>query len=188
MIATVAPPGASSPLTFPTAASFSGDAEDPFRAAELLLLPGGPLPGHARRALLDALSAMPGVGSPKWRAAIERAVAAEAAQAAAEGIAPSTSAAAGAALRERIADWFEGELHCPVAGIPTPAALLRLSAEPPCSVNSRPHSYARQGDVIEPSRRIYYHWPCSAAVVASRDSAPTRISRYASFQTRSSFR
>jgi ATP-dependent helicase/nuclease subunit B len=44
--------------------------QDPFRAAELLLLPGGPLPGHARRSLLDALNEMPGVGSPKWLDAI----------------------------------------------------------------------------------------------------------------------
>jgi hypothetical protein len=39
----------------------------PFRAAELLLLPGGPLPGHAQRALLGALNRRPGIGSPAGR-------------------------------------------------------------------------------------------------------------------------
>lgn len=96
--------------------------QDPFRAAELLLLPGGPLPGHAQRALLGALSEMPGVGSPAWRDAAEEAVAAETARAAADGKDAVAASVAGAALRERIAEWFGGELHDPVAGVPAAAA------------------------------------------------------------------
>ncbi|ABS28188.1 PD-(D/E)XK nuclease family protein [Anaeromyxobacter sp. Fw109-5] len=102
--------------------------QDPFRAAELLLLPGGPLPGHAQRALLEALGEMPGVGSPAWRRAVENAVAAETARAAAEGKDASVAAAAGAALGERIDAWFGGELHCPVAGIPAAAAAALCSS------------------------------------------------------------
>lgn len=96
--------------------------QDPFRAAELLLLPGGPLPARAQRALLEALGEMPGVGSPRWRDAVEKAAAAETSRAAAEGKDAAVASAAGAGLRERIAEWFGGELHCPVAGIPAPAA------------------------------------------------------------------
>jgi len=96
--------------------------QDPFRTAELLLVPGGPLPGHARRALLEALNAMPGVGSPRWLEAIEKAVAAEVARSGMEGKDALAATAAGAALRERIADWFGGELYSPTAGIPAPAA------------------------------------------------------------------
>jgi len=77
---------------------------DPFRAAELLLLPGAPLPGGVRRRLLHALSEMPGVGSPAWRAAVEEAV--------------SAAGSEGPSLRERIAAWFGGEEHDPGAGIP----------------------------------------------------------------------
>ena len=96
--------------------------QDPFRAAELLLLPGGPLPGHVQRALLGALGEMPGVGSPSWSEAVEKAVAAEGARATAAGKDASAASAAGAALRERIDAWFGGELHGPVAGIPASAA------------------------------------------------------------------
>jgi ATP-dependent helicase/nuclease subunit B len=96
--------------------------QDPFRAAELLLLPGGPLPGHAQRALLEALGQMPGVGSPAWRDAVEKAVAAEVARASADGKEASAAAARGTALRERIDAWFGGELHSPAAGIPAPTA------------------------------------------------------------------
>jgi hypothetical protein len=96
--------------------------QDPFRAAELLLLPGGPLPGRVRRALLGALGAMPGVGSPAWLEAVEEVVATETARATAEGKDPAAASAAGAALRDGIAAWFGGALHCPVAGIPAPAA------------------------------------------------------------------
>jgi hypothetical protein len=102
--------------------------QDPFRAAELLLLPGGPLPVHAQRALLGALGEMPGVGSPAWREAVEKTVAAEATRAAANGKDASATSAAGTALRERIAEWFGGELHCPVAGIPA-ATAAALCAE-----------------------------------------------------------
>lgn len=108
------------PLPLRLALAFT--PQDPFRAAELLLLPGGPLPGRVRRALLAALGRMPGVGSPAWREAVDEAIAAETARAAAEGADASAASAAGAALRERIDAWFGGELHCPVAGIPAAAA------------------------------------------------------------------
>ena len=85
--------------------------QDPFRAAELLLLPGAPLPGQARRKLLGALQQMPGIGSPDWRDAVEEAVA--------EG---------GPELRDRIEAWFGGELFDPVAGIPAAKASLLCSA------------------------------------------------------------
>ena len=96
--------------------------QDPFRAAELLLLPGGPLPGHARRALLGALGQMPGIGSGAWRAAIEESVADETAYAAARGDDGATASAAGVRLRERIDAWFGGELHDPGVGIPAAKA------------------------------------------------------------------
>lgn len=96
--------------------------QDPFRAAELLLLPGGPLPGHARRAMLAALGQLPGIGSPAWRDAVDESVAAETARAAADGEDAAAASAAGAALRERIEAWFGGELHSSADGIPAPAA------------------------------------------------------------------
>lgn len=95
---------------------------DPFRAAELLLLPGAPLPAFARRRLLEALNEMPGVGSPAWRRALASAVE-EAVRRAREGGAPDAEAAeAGKALGERIDDWFGGEGFDPGAGIPAATA------------------------------------------------------------------
>ncbi|MBI5068359.1 MAG: PD-(D/E)XK nuclease family protein [Deltaproteobacteria bacterium] len=86
---------------------------DPLRAAELLLLPGGPLPGKVRRALLSALAEQPGLGSPAWREAVE-ALAAEAGE-------------EGAALRRSVEQWFGGEAHDPAAGIPAPEAAALAS-------------------------------------------------------------
>jgi hypothetical protein len=105
--------------------------QDPFRATELLLLPGGPLPGHAQRSLLGALGEMPGIGSPAWTAAVEGAAATERERAAERGEDASAAERAGASLRDRIAEWFGGELHDPVSGIPAPkaAALCAIVAK-----------------------------------------------------------
>ncbi|HET9552230.1 MAG TPA: hypothetical protein VFP50_04625, partial [Anaeromyxobacteraceae bacterium] len=92
--------------------------QDPFRAAELLLLPGAPLPGHARRRLLDALSQMPGLGSPAWREAVEAAVAEAVARAGERGLPEPVARQEGEALRQRIEDFFGGPLHDPATGIP----------------------------------------------------------------------
>ena len=92
--------------------------QDPFRAAELLLLPAGPLPGHARRSLLDALNAMPGVGSPKWLDAIKEILAKETARAESRGDSRTQAEAGAKALSDRLAAWFGGDLHDPMEGIP----------------------------------------------------------------------
>ena len=102
--------------------------QDPFRAAELLLLPGGPLPGHARRKLLGALDQMPGIRSPLWLEAIEDAVVDETARSVERGASQAAADAAGAALRERVETWFGGELFDPVKGIPASKAALLCSA------------------------------------------------------------
>ncbi|WP_242343442.1 PD-(D/E)XK nuclease family protein [Anaeromyxobacter terrae] len=98
---------------------------DPHRAAELLLLPGAPLPGRVRRALLGALREEPGIGGPAWRAAVDGAVASEARRACEGG---GDGTAAGAALRERIDAWFGGEAFSPSEGIPAPQA-ARIAGE-----------------------------------------------------------
>ena len=92
--------------------------QDPFRAAELLLLPGGPLPGHARRSLLNALNEMPGVGSPKWLDAIKEILAKETARAESRGDSCTQAEAAAKALSDRLAAWFGGDLHDPMEGVP----------------------------------------------------------------------
>lgn len=102
--------------------------QDPFRAAELLLLAGAPLAGHARRKLLAALGEMPGVGSPAWREAVDRAAADETAYALERKESQAAADAAGDDLRARIDAWFGGELHDPVVGIPA-AKAAALCAE-----------------------------------------------------------
>lgn len=92
--------------------------QDPFRAAELLLVSGGPLPGHARRSLLEALNEMPGVGSPKWMDAVKQILIDETTHSEARGDSRVQAEAAGNALAERIEAWFGGDLYDPVAGIP----------------------------------------------------------------------
>ena len=81
------------------------------------MLPGGPLPGHARRSLLDALNEMPGVGSPKWLDAITEIQTEETVRAEGRGDSPAQSETAAKVLSDRIAAWFGGDLHDPVTGI-----------------------------------------------------------------------
>ncbi|MHB8876713.1 MAG: RecB family exonuclease [Myxococcaceae bacterium] len=95
---------------------------DPLRAAELLLLPGAPLPGHARFKLLEALNDMPGIGGPAWRAAVDEAAAAAAERERERGASEATAAAAGATLARQIDDWFGGEGFDPAEGIPAAKA------------------------------------------------------------------
>lgn len=92
--------------------------QDPFRAAELLLLPGGPLPSHARRVLLGALHDMPGIGSPAWTAAVDEAVADAQERGVRRGLKVEDAKKLASSLRERIETWFGGKLHDPVAGMP----------------------------------------------------------------------
>lgn len=100
---------------------------DPFRAAELLMLPVSPMPWDARRRLLDALVEQPGLGSPAWRRAIEEAVAHEAErarrEAPAEGDPDRAAREAGAELRDRIETWFGGAAFDPREGIPAADAV-----------------------------------------------------------------
>jgi ATP-dependent helicase/nuclease subunit B len=98
---------------------------DPFRAAELLMLPVTPLPWGVRRRLLDALVEQPGVGGPAWRKAIDEAAAEEAERAGSDDPerAEAAGTAAATALRERIETWFGGVAHEPEAGLPAPDAV-----------------------------------------------------------------
>jgi hypothetical protein len=50
------------------------DPADPQQALDLLLLPVGPVPKSVAGSLADALHDQPAVGSPKWTAALERAL------------------------------------------------------------------------------------------------------------------
>ncbi len=105
--------------------------QDPFRAAELLLLPGAPLASHARRKLLGALDQRPGLGSPTWLGAVERAVADEVGYALDRGEERPAAVARGTSLRARIEDWFGGGLFDPVEGLPAAraAALCAMVAK-----------------------------------------------------------
>ena len=100
---------------------------DPFRAAELLLLPGAPLPSQVRRRLLGALSQMPGIGSPAWREAVGDAIAETERRARDGGASESEVQRAGRDLAERIGDWFGGDDFDPRDGIP-PAEAASLCA------------------------------------------------------------
>ncbi len=104
--------------------------QDPFRAAELLLLPGAPLPSHARRRLLDALNEMPGIGSPAWSEAVVASVGDEEERARARGATEAGARAAGKQLAGRIDTWFGGDLFDPSEGIPAAkaAALCEMVA------------------------------------------------------------
>ena len=96
--------------------------QDPLRAAELLLLPGAPLPGHARRRLLDALNAMPGIGGPAWSGAVAASVRDEEERARARGATDAGARAAGEQLAARIDTWFGGDVFDPSEGIPASTA------------------------------------------------------------------
>ncbi len=106
----------------PLRLSLAFEPQDPFRAAELLLLPGGPLPVHAQRRLLEALNQMPGLGSPEWLEAVEDCVEQAVARARESGDDDASALVAGAKLRAAIGAWFGGELHDPRTGIPAPQA------------------------------------------------------------------
>lgn len=83
--------------------------QEPFRAAELLLLPGGPLPASVRRRLLDALAEMPGLWSPAWHEAVG-AIGEEAAnRARANGASEADARKERSALEARIREWFGAE-------------------------------------------------------------------------------
>lgn len=91
--------------------------QEPFRAAELLLLPGAPLPGHARTRLLDALTKMPGIGSPAWRTAVTESCAEEERRAQEAGEAAAAAKARARKLRDRIERWYGGALADAAQGI-----------------------------------------------------------------------
>ena len=94
--------------------------QDPYRAAELLMLPVSPIPGQLRRRLLDALAKQPGVGGPAWRQAIDAAVEYVAAVARDEHPEAPDAAArvAETELRGRIEAWFGGPVFGAEEGIP----------------------------------------------------------------------
>lgn len=98
---------------------------DPFRAAELLMLPVTPLPWSARKRLLDALVEQPGVGGPAWRKAIDEAAAEEAERARREDPerADAAATAAAEALRDRVETWFGGVAHERSNGLPAADAV-----------------------------------------------------------------
>lgn len=96
--------------------------QDPFRAAELLLLPNAPLPGYTRRRLLDALNQMPGIGGPAWTEALAASVEDEEERARARGAGEAGARAAGRQLAARIDAWFGGDLFDPSEGIPAAKA------------------------------------------------------------------
>jgi ATP-dependent helicase/nuclease subunit B len=96
---------------------------DPFRAAELLMLPVTPIPSDARSRLLDALVKQPGLGGPAWREAIDEAAARAGERARLERPDEAAARAAGDAVRERIETWFGGPAHDPREGIPAPEAV-----------------------------------------------------------------
>jgi hypothetical protein len=104
--------------------------QDPLRAAELLLLPGAPLPSHARRRLLDALDRMPGIGSPAWNAAVSASARDEEERARARGAGEAGARAAGRQLARKIDAWFGGDPCDPSEGIPAAkaAALCEMVA------------------------------------------------------------
>src|ERR1039457_2560813 len=78
----------------------------------------GPLPGHARRSLLNALNEMPGVGSPKWLDAIKEILAKETARAESRGDSCTQAEAAAKALSDRLSGWFGGGPAAPNEGGP----------------------------------------------------------------------
>ncbi|HYG70282.1 MAG TPA: hypothetical protein VD838_21575, partial [Anaeromyxobacteraceae bacterium] len=103
---------------------------DPFRAAELLMLPVTPIPPDAQRRLLDALVEQPGVGGPMWREAIAEACAraAERARRVEPDRADAAAAEAEVALRERVEAWFGGTACDPREGIPASDAIRLCEA------------------------------------------------------------
>ncbi|HET8539151.1 MAG TPA: PD-(D/E)XK nuclease family protein [Anaeromyxobacter sp.] len=167
--------------------------QEPFRAAELLVLPGGPLPGFARARLLDALGEMPGVWSPAWRDAVA-AIGQEAARRARESDETEADAAAeGARLRERIDAWFGGELADAGVGLPVPraaaiardvAAWLRSRAAPAdraargaATPGANGDAGRRGGDPHEPAERGEDAAPWAHAAAVARTFERMLLSR-----------
>lgn len=120
--------------------------QDPFRAAELLLLPGGPLPRHAQRRLLEALQEMPGLGSPAWVEAVADASEGAVELARAAGDDEARAAEAGVNLRAAIDDWFGGDLHDPREGVPA-AQAARLCALVAAWAGGRVQGASEQAEV-----------------------------------------
>lgn len=81
--------------------------QDPTAAAQLLALPGGPLHRQTARALLEALQAQPGIGSPAWTDAVN-----------ALDAAPQAASHA----RADVDRWFGGPLHSRSTGLPAARA------------------------------------------------------------------
>ena len=119
---------------------------DPYRAAELLMLPVTPIPAVARRLLLDALVEQPGIGSPAWNGAVEDAAAGATERARAERPGdPGADGDAGRRLRERIETWFGGPAFDPATGIPS-AAAIRICEDVARWAEGRAHA----GDDADP--------------------------------------
>jgi RecB family exonuclease len=103
------------------------DPEDAFR---LLTLPGGPLGGSIRRALTRALTEMPGVGGPDWRAAAAACGARQAERVRVEAleaglsntIAERMGENAAAEVLAHIDGWFGGTAWDPREGVPARVA------------------------------------------------------------------
>lgn len=94
--------------------------QDPYRAAELLMLPVSPLPRDLRRRLVEALAEQPGVGGPAWRDAVAAAVEHDAARARSENPQAPEAAAreAESQLRARVETWLGGAAYERDEGIP----------------------------------------------------------------------
>jgi ATP-dependent helicase/nuclease subunit B len=123
---------------------------DPFRAAELLMLPVTPIPSDARSRLLDALVKQPGIGGPAWREAIDEAAARAGERARLER---SDEAAAGEAVRERIETWFGGPAHDPREGIPAPDAVA-LCESVALWAEARARAAAEPDEILQAAARV----------------------------------
>jgi hypothetical protein len=101
---------------------------DPFSLMELLLLPGGPIPGEVARVLTRRLAETPGRGGPVWTSALEEAQALRRARFEGEGL-------EGAELARRIKKdtdswraWVLPTVHDPENGMPVQDMLQVCSA------------------------------------------------------------
>jgi ATP-dependent helicase/nuclease subunit B len=146
---------------------------DPFRAAELLMLPVTPISWSARKRLLDALVEQPGIDGPQWRKGVEEAASDEAERARQEHPehADAAANAAAAAIRERIDTWFGGSAHAPQDGVPG-ADAVRI-----CETVARwAESRARAGDEPDRMLRAAGHVARTLARMISEQPAGARLS------------